>query len=341
MIWLTWRQFRPQAIVAAGALAVLAVLLAVTGMQLGHLYSASGFAACRSDCGTIAGNFISEAENGLYTPLFYLGIAVMYAAPALMGIFWGAPLVTRELEAGTLRLAWNQSVTRTRWLAVKLGLIGLAATATAGLLSIMIGWWASPIDRALQSSTQNSRISFNRLAPLVFAARGVAPVGYAAFAFVLGVAAGVLTRRTVAAMAVTLAIFVAVQVIMPTWVRPHLIAPVTATAPFTPTTALVMVNNTAMTVQGSWKQPGAWILSNQTITPAGHLFTGPATQACLGSNIQACTNWLASKHLRQLITYQPASRFWALQWYETGIFLLLTLALAGICTWRIRRRLLP
>ena len=30
----------------------------------------------------------------------------------------------RELEAGTFRLAWNQSVTRTRWLTVKLVLIG-------------------------------------------------------------------------------------------------------------------------------------------------------------------------------------------------------------------------
>jgi len=41
------------------------------------------------------------------------------ATPALLGIFWGAPLIARELETGTCRLAWNQSVTRTRWLTVK------------------------------------------------------------------------------------------------------------------------------------------------------------------------------------------------------------------------------
>ena len=41
--------------------------------------------------------------------------------PALIGAFWGAPLITREFEAGTFRLAWNQSVTRARWLAIKLG----------------------------------------------------------------------------------------------------------------------------------------------------------------------------------------------------------------------------
>ena len=48
----------------------------------------------------------------------------MYLAPALIGIFWGAPLIARELETGTYRLAWNQSVTRARWIAVKLAWSG-------------------------------------------------------------------------------------------------------------------------------------------------------------------------------------------------------------------------
>ena len=50
-------------------------------------------------------------------------------------MFWGAPLIARELEAGTHRLAWNQSVTRTRWLAIKLAIVGAATAAVAGLLS--------------------------------------------------------------------------------------------------------------------------------------------------------------------------------------------------------------
>ena len=59
--------------------------------------------------------------------------AVVLVLPALIGLFWGAPLIARELEAGTHRLVWNQSITRTRWLAVKLGLTGLAAMVAAGL----------------------------------------------------------------------------------------------------------------------------------------------------------------------------------------------------------------
>src|SRR5262249_52817678 len=80
--------------------------------------------------------------------IFILCIGLLLVTPAVIGVFWGAPLVAREIETGTFRLAWNQSVTRARWLAVKLGLIGLASMATARLRSLMLTWWASPIDRA-------------------------------------------------------------------------------------------------------------------------------------------------------------------------------------------------
>jgi hypothetical protein len=345
MIWLTWRQFRAQTIVATAALAVLAVTLAVTGPHLAHLYDTSGLATCHAhgDCSTLTSNFINGLKaDAIYELLFYIGIGVLFAAPAIIGLFWGAPLVTREIEAGTFRLAWNQSVTRTRWLAVKLGLIGLAAMATAGLLSLMATWWASPIDRAIGTSGSNSAVSFSRLDPLVFAARGITPIGYAAFAFALGVTAGVLIRRTLPAMAVTLAAFTGVQIAMPNWIRPHLITPVRVTAALNPANldGLNISDNNSMSVTAAVNKPGAWILSNQTITPAGHVFTGPPTPACLSQtrSFQACQASLGQLHLRQLLTYQPASRYWAFQWYETAIFLAAALALAGFCFWRIRRR---
>jgi hypothetical protein len=53
--------------------------------------------------------------------------------------------------------------------------------------------------------------------------RDIAPIGYAALALVLGVTIGVLIRRTVPAMAVTLALFVGLQVVWPSLIRPHLI----------------------------------------------------------------------------------------------------------------------
>jgi len=346
MIWLTWRQFRGQAIATAAVLLLLAVVLGITGPELIARYDQAGLSTCHASCGALAANFIGDLKPSAYAVLFYAGIVIMYVAPALMGIFWGAPLIAREIEAGTHRLAWNQSITRTRWTAMKLALVGLAAIATTGLLSLMISWWASPIDHALSIGNRNSPIGFARLSPLMFAARGVAPLGYAAFAFALGVTAGVLIRRTLPAMAITLALFAAVQVLMPNLVRPHLIAPARVTAPFNANTAAEILIRSAqgsatntMTVMGSFRQPGAWILSNQTITTSGDVFTGPAPAACTGNGSpQGCNNWLNSLHLRQLITYQPASRFWPLQWIEAGIYLILAAGLGWICAWQVRRR---
>ena len=85
-------------------------------------------------------------------------------------------------------------------------------------------------------------------------------------------------------------------------------------------------------------QQGAWILSGQIIDTSGHPAQVPAIPACLGSNAQACTASLARFHFRELISYEPASRFWTFQWVETGIFVALALALAGLCIgWLIRR----
>lgn len=175
---------------------------------------------------------------------------------------------------------------------------------------------------------------------LVFAARGIAPVGYAAFAFSLGVTAGGLIRRTLPAMATTAAVVAGVQIAMANWIRPHLIEPLRAIPP-PDVSHLQFVSlqpNNHISVMAQVTRPGAWVLSNLIITPSGHVFTGPATEACLTGSPRQCNAWLAGQPLRQLLTYQPASRFWALQWYETGILVAAAIALAWFCAWWIRRR---
>jgi hypothetical protein len=345
MTWLTWRQFRVQAIAAAATLAVLAILLGSTGAHVAHLYAVSGLPSCAAhhDCVFRSGNFAAALSGTIYQFVDFLGIGLLYVAPAVIGVFWGAPLITRELEAGTFRLAWSQSVTRTRWLAVKLGLIGLASMAAAGLISLMVTWWSSPINHAaaLNGGTNGSASGLNRLTPLMFGAGGVAPVGYAAFAFVLGVTAGVLIRRTVPAMAITLALFALVQLAMPNWVRPHLITPAQSSVAFNASNLTgLSVGNGTVTVTGAVNKPGAWVLSNQTDTAAGHVFHGPVPSACSSDtqSFRACQDALGRLHLRQVVTYQPASRYWALQWYETALFIGLAVVLTGFCFWWIRRR---
>lgn len=347
MIWLTWRQFRAQATIAGAILAVLAIIFTLIGRHLGHLYAASGIAACRANggnCTARADAFSSQVNGSLVNHLPLLLGTVLVAVPAIIGIFWGAPLVTSEMEAGTHRLAWNRSVTRTRWIAVKLVVIGLASMAVAGIFSLIVTWSASPIDK----------VNMNRILPAVFSERGIVPIGYAAFAFALGVAAGAIIRRTLPAMAVTLVVFTAVQFAMRA-IRSHLIAPVRliSAIPVQSNIGLGVApdGSGSMTLSGNVNLPGAWVLSNQTINAAGHAIisvqlpaTGPLSVTSCGHGppkgpSPACFAELAKQGYRQLVTYQPQSRFWALQWYETGIFLVLALALAGFSIWWVRHRL--
>ena len=226
MTWLTWRQFRPQAVTALAALAVFAILLGATGPHLASMYHSSGIAGCRSGaCGQLAGNFLL-ALSGAYTVVFMLGIACVILAPAVIGVFWGAPLVAREFETGTFRLVWIQSVTRSRWMASKLAVPGLAAIAVTEGLSLLYGWWAAPIGQAARLAPgSNFPLGMSPFSLLAFDAHGIVPIGYAAFGFTLGVTAGVLIRRALPAMAVTLVIFAAVQVAVPLAVRPNLFPP--------------------------------------------------------------------------------------------------------------------
>ncbi len=334
MIWLTWRQFRTQAVVAAAFLAALAALFVVAGARVSHLYDTSGIVGCHTGCSDVAQGFLDDAGRGMLGPMFFLTTGILYGVPGIVGVFWGAPLIARELETGSYRLVWNQSVTRGRWVAVKLLGVGAASVATAGLLSLLATWWTGPIDR----------VSLHRITPDVYGARGIVPVGYAAFAFALGVTLGLVVRRTLPAMAITLLVVAALQTAMPLALRPLLAPPVQTSVPLNVDSihGLRMSDNgTVMRVEARANLPGAWILSEAVVRGDGTPFTGPADTAVCGrdSSPEACLSWIASLNLRQSITYEPAGRFWRLQWRETGLLLAVSAMLAGLCAWWVRRRL--
>jgi hypothetical protein len=346
MMWLAWRQFRAQAIVAVATIAVLACLFLATGGHLAHLYAVSPLAGCHAadGCPQLAMQFLGQAKlNGAIPVMFFAGFTVLITLPAIIGAFWGAPMLTRELESGTYKLAWNQGVTRSRWLLVKLGLLGLAAMITAGLVSLAYTWWVSPIDKA--GGFPDNMSQWSRLSPMMFADRGIAPVGWAALGFVLGLTAGVVIRRTVPAMAVTMAVFAALAILWPGHVRSHLIPPRTVSTSVTATA----LSGALMTHTGQLiipvgqpavplSLPGAWIVSNRTITPTGRVFVLPTVPACQDGSLSSrpCDAFLLSKRLRQVVRYVPASDFWPLQWYETAILFVLAVGLGGACTWRVR-----
>ncbi|MFI6792121.1 ABC transporter permease [Nonomuraea sp. NPDC050383] len=347
MIWLTWRQLRGSAAMTAAVLVILTVALALTGPGLATRYSA-GIAACTQDntCLSFYDRFFGDYDM----PFMAVSLVVLLL-PAVVGLFWGAPLITRELETGTHLMVWNQSITRGRWLAVKLGLTGLVAMTAACLCGLIVTWWSGPLDKSAPDELA-------LMAPLVFGARGIAPLGYAAFAFVLGVTVGMLVRRTLPAMALTLAVFAAIQLTMPLLVRPHLMPPVTSTFELGQANVdgfgVNQQEGGSVHVRLRSAVPGlagAWVLSSNLVDPSGRTISGsggePAIQVSTTSGPcspsagggDGCMVEANRLGYRQQATYQPLERFWPFQWMETGIYALLTLGLAGLCFWWIRRRL--
>jgi hypothetical protein len=324
MIWMSCRQFRAQAVVAAAALAGLAIYLVILGGQIRHAYDAN-LALCHRQGGGCV-SLMAELASRYEARLQILG-AVLVVVPGLIGIFWGAPLVARELETGTHRLAWNQSVTRRRWLAVKLLFVGLASMAAAGLFSLLLTWAASPYDL----------VAGDRFDALVFGARNIVPVAYAAFAVVLGTILGLTVRRTVPAMALTVLVFAVVQVVVPTMIRPHLSTPVTASQPLTAEAIrnLSFLGSDAR-IEGL-RVPDVWVVStSKLLTPDGRPIDQQRYQGCISGALDASAQCLADLDLHVEATYHPAHRYWHFQWLESAIFLALSLLLAGSGLWRIK-----
>ena len=209
-------------------------------------------------------------------PLQVFLVFLLLVIPVLIGMFWGAPLLAREYESGTYRLAWTQGVTRTRWLAVKLGLGALVSIVVSGLLSLIVTWWWSPLNA----------VSANPFDPLYFGTRDLTPVGYAAFAFVLGTCAGLLMRRTVPAMFTALAGFAAVRYVMNSWVRPHLITPLRKVIAINPSSALNMGETPAgFQVSATTREvlPGDWVYSNRDRGQGRPCAHDGVSQPCLPS----------------------------------------------------------
>jgi hypothetical protein len=335
MIWLTWRQSRAQLVAAAGLL----VLLAVGLLYLGHVIRAgytTDIVGCTGGCdlGNARDHFVQS-----YRSLVTIPAIILIALPAIIGVFWGTPLITRELETNTHRLVWNQSITRTRWLATKLLLLGLAAITTTATLSLLLTNAASRYDQTIG----------NRFDPLSFASRNIAPLGYITFAFILGTTTGLYLRRTVPAMATTLLITGITQLLLPSLARPHLLPPVTIQVPFDQRTAAdggqLSVNSGEPLMISGYTVPGGLTLTGRAplLNSAGREVSASDVPDCTKNPVTSESTWhelescIAGKNLHIEIQAQTPDRYWPFQWAEFGVFIGLGMVLCGVAFWRIRQ----
>ena len=235
---------------------------------------------------------------------------------------------------------------------------GLTGMAVVGLLSLVVTWWAGPLDRAGTDQFAT------------FDSRDLVPVGYAAFAFALGGLAGAVLRRTVPAMAVTLAGFTAARVAFRLLARPTLLAPGVKALALDPSATGYGASGFLPFIPPSTLQPAppdmpnAWVTSVSIVNRSGTGLTASVlNKTCPGIgdgrarggnpglgaggvHVQAPAGVVNSTHhcvariattYHEVVTYQPASRYWPLQWYELGLFLAAALALAALTVWHVRR----
>lgn len=308
---LVWRLHRQQVQVAVVALGGLAVVLVVTGVLMsGDYHQFVSTCSTTHSCGDTTGLF---SRYGLANDLAFATMAV----PVLFGIFWGAPLLAREFEQGTHHLAWTQGVTRRRWLGHTVVFALAAAVAWGAVMAALVTWWRSP-ENALAIPTA-------RLNPGVFDIQGIVPIAYSVFGVALGIAVGSLIRRVLPTMAVTLGLFVAVRVVVTDFLRPHYLAPLSKLLP--------------LGLGGRGRHaPASWVLSTTLVTPTGQHLSMPVTPNELPAACQSPGHFKLTPSClhgwHTLVTYQPASRFWAFQGIEAGIFVALGLALLAV-TYRV------
>ena len=316
MIWLFWRQQRLEAAMAFGLLALATALLVPLGLHMASVYAGSGAAACvahtaanGSGCGGILDDFRHRFEHA--GPI----VPWLNFLPGLFGILFAAPLAL-EFEHGTFRLAWTQSVTRRRWLTVKLTTIYVYGLLAALGLTALMTWWRQPLDH-LQG----------RMEPNVFDFEGIVPYAYTFFALSLAIALGVFTRRTIVATGGALLGYFALRIGIQTWAREH----------FVPAVKVVWRPGT----QGPTNLDRAWNILSGPSDSHGHALPNASRilATCLNGPKAHAERCLSAHHVFNVAVYQPAGRFWLLQGIEAGIFVGLAAVLLLAAVWWMKRRI--
>jgi hypothetical protein len=204
MLWVTWRQHRNQAILCFGVCVAAAVVAVAFGEPMRTAFSNDGLPTCLARSGgtgcpgaisEFASRFNGPAQAVIYAPLFVI--------PGLVGIVVGGQLLGRELEQGTWRLAWSQTVPRTRWLVTQLSLVTGGLVVFGAVITAVMTWYHEPLDRVT-----------TRLQPPPFNFEGITFTASLLCAFGLALLAGLLLRRAIAAMVAGYVVWELVSVVV-------------------------------------------------------------------------------------------------------------------------------
>ena len=330
MAGVIWRQHR---FAMAGVLALLgavAVLLWIAGSTLHQSYATA--VACRP-AGSPACMAATLAFNGSYG--FLSNGVILQPLPVLIGAFIGAPLLAREMETGTFRYAWTQGFGRGRWALAKLVSLAVAVTVLAWLFSLLLGWYYQPY-----FATGNQSLGLTEMTPFfpgLFDLHGVAFAAWTLAAFAIGALAGMLIRRVVPAISVTLAVYAGLAFAAGSFLREQYLTPLATAAQNLPGSAWVF---------GQWWTKAGATLSQSAVDQAFNSAwqqVNPAAPGQAGNSVKyadylSVLRYLTRHGYAQWTRYQPGSRFWPFQWIEVSWLFALSVLLVAATVWLVRRR---
>jgi hypothetical protein len=165
------------------------------------------------------------------------------------------------------------------------------------------------------------------LSATVFASRGVVFAGWTLAAFTLAVFFGMVFRRIVPAMAVTLGVCLGLALAV--WeLRAHY--------------PLALVTSNPNFGSGTLGASSPWILSTWFTGPGGKpanpAVVNQAISASQSSGNASVARQLAGHDLTMWTKYIPVSRFWPMQFIEAGWLVVLSVLLIAATVLLVRRR---
>ncbi|MGW1773845.1 ABC transporter permease [Streptomyces sp. NPDC002104] len=220
--------------------------------------------------------------------------------PLLLGAFVAGPMIARELESGTWRLALTQSTTARAWLGAKV----LVATVVTVLLALTfigayrLGW-----------AQVHDTYGFSWYDVGVYEATGPVFIGYCLLGVALAALVGQLVRRTLPAMAVT-GLLTGLVLLILSALRWSFLPVVTETAPYTRGVEVL-------------PPPYAKPMGTGLIDTSGERLSGyfcspvPQPPGMCRDDMDVAASYT---------DFHPASHYWPTQLIETSILLALAAA---------------
>jgi hypothetical protein len=264
-------------------------------------------------CGTLSNTFSNTTD-----PFSVLVIAVN-VLPIVVGVFLGAPLVSRELESGTYRFAFTQALSRSRYVLMTLTMFAGFVVAGAVVVGLLLATWSHPFEVVGTETMWQSGL---------FATSWFMLAAWSLLGLALGVLVGVLTKRVVMAMAGTMLIVSGLIVASFTFFVRHLLSVAPLASKSLTTVGLSNGVIDHQTYRGQGPQ-GAWLVGSWMTGRHGDVLSQARSRELVDvlnankPNMAEILHFLAVHHVSYWVSYQPATRYWVFQGIAGAILLVL------------------